>query len=48
MRLCKECNFKRMCDRYNNPVNGNKEFEAQLYLLKRQAANEFWSYASLF
>ena len=41
MRFCNECNNRRMCSKCNNLVNGSKEFEANLNLLKRQAANDF-------
>ena len=30
-----------MCNKCNNQVNGNKEFEANSFLLKRRAANDF-------
>ena len=41
MRFCNECNDIKMCDRCNNQINENKEFEAKLNLLKRNAPNEF-------
>ena len=41
MRLCNECSKEKCCDRCNNQINENKEFEASLNLLKRQAPNEF-------
>ena len=34
------CNDKRMCKKCKNQVDENKEFEAVLKLLKRQALNE--------
>ena len=39
-RRCKKCKDK-CCGRYNNQVNKNKDFEAILNLLKRQAHNHF-------
>ena len=41
MRFCNECNDKKMCDKCNNQINENKEFQANLNLLKRKAPNEF-------
>ena len=41
MRQCYEGNDKILCMTCNNQVNENKEFEANLYLLKRQAPNDF-------
>ena len=41
MRFCIECNYKRMCNKYNNLVNANKNFEANLNLFKRQAPIDF-------
>ena len=40
MRFCNECKEK-YCDRCNIQYNENKEFEANLNLLKREAPNEF-------
>ena len=40
MRFCNECNDKIMCYRCNKKINENKEFEANLNLLKREAPNE--------
>ena len=40
LRFCIECIEKRICNRCNNQVTGNKEFEANLKLLKREAPNE--------
>ena len=33
--------IKKMCDKCNIQVNENKDFGANLYLLKSQAPNEF-------
>ena len=41
MRFCNECNDNKMCVKCNNHINENKEFEANLNLLKRNAPNEF-------
>ena len=41
MRFCNECSDKKTCDKCNNQINENKEFEANLNLLKRKAPNEF-------
>ena len=41
MRFCNECKEKRRCNKFNNQINENKEFEANLNLLKREAPNEF-------
>ena len=41
MRFCNECNNKKMCYKCNIQINENKEFEANLNLLKRKAPNEF-------
>ena len=41
LRFCNECNNIKTCDKCNIQINGNKEFEANLNLLKRKAANEF-------
>ena len=41
MRFCKECNDNKMCVKCNNHINENKEFEANLNLLKRHPPNEF-------
>ena len=41
MRFCNECNDRRMCNRCKNQYNGNKEFEANLKLIKRKAPNQF-------
>ena len=41
MRFCKECNDKTMCIKCNLIVNENKEFKANLSLLKRQHPNQF-------
>ena len=39
MRFCNGCNDKKVCDKCNNQVNENKEFEANE--LKRHPADEF-------
>ena len=41
MKFRNECNVKKMCDKCNNQINENKEFEANLNKLKRQPPNEF-------
>ena len=41
VRLCKECTDKIICDRCSIQINENKEFEANLYLLKRPPVNQF-------
>ena len=41
MRFCNECSKEKSCDRCNNQITENKEFEANLNLLKRQAYNQF-------
>ena len=41
MRFCNECSDEKMCNNCNNRINENKEFEANLNLLKRKAPNEF-------
>ena len=41
MRFCNDCNDKIMCNRCNNQINENKEFEANLNELKRHPPNEF-------
>ena len=41
MRFCNECNDRKMCDKCNNQINENKEFEANLNELKRHPLNEF-------
>ena len=41
MRFCSKCSEEKCCDRYNNQIKENKEIEANLYLLKRKAPNEF-------
>ena len=40
MRFCNEGDDKRMCNKFNNQVNENKEIEANLNLLKSQAPNK--------
>ena len=41
MRQCNECKDEILCVTCNNRINENKEFEANLNLLKRKAPNEF-------
>ena len=41
MRFCNECNVKKVCNKCNNQINENKEFEANLNELKRHPPNEF-------
>ena len=41
MRRCNECKNKILCTTCNNQVNENKEFEAILNLIKREAPNQF-------
>ena len=41
MRFCSECNDEKLCDKCNNQINENKEFEANLNLVKRKAPNKF-------
>ena len=41
MRFCKKCNDTKMCDICNNQINENKEFEANLIELERNAPNKF-------
>ena len=41
MRFCNECDDNKMCVKCNIHINENKEFEANLNLLKRNAPNEF-------
>ena len=41
MRFCNECSNEKMCNNCNNRINENKEFDANLNLLKRKAPIEF-------
>ena len=41
LRFCNECNVKKVCNKCNNQINENKEFEANLNELKRHPPNEF-------
>ena len=41
MRFCNECDDIKMCNKCNNQMSENKEFEANLNLLKRHPPNEF-------
>ena len=40
LRFCNKCNNIKMCDICNNQINENKEFEANLNLLKRDKPND--------
>ena len=40
MRRCNDCTEGILCTTWNNQINENKEFEANLNLLKREAPNE--------
>ena len=40
MRFCNKCNDIKMCDKCNSQINENKEFEANLNLLKRDKPND--------
>ena len=40
-RFCNEYNDRKMCDKCNNQINENKEFEANLNEIKRHPPNEF-------
>ena len=41
MRFCNEFNDKKLCNKCNNQINENEEFEANLNELKRHPPNEF-------
>ena len=41
MRFCNKCSDNISCNECNNQINENKEFGANIYLLKRHAPNEF-------
>ena len=41
MRQCNECKDGMLCITSNNQINENKEFEANLNLLKRKTPNDF-------
>ena len=41
MRRCNACKDGILCSTCNNQINENKEFEANLNLLKREAPNRF-------
>ena len=41
MRFCNECKDKKVCNKCNNQINQNKEFEAKFIELKRHPPNEF-------
>ena len=41
MRRCNDCKGEILCDDCNNQVNQNKNFEANLNLMKSDIPNEF-------
>ena len=41
MRFCNECSIEKTCNKCNNNINENKEFEANLNELKRHPPNDF-------
>ena len=41
VRRCNNCDGEILCDDCNNQVKENKDFEANIYLLKRHAPNLF-------
>ena len=41
MRQCNVCKDELLCSNCNNKINENKEFEANLNLLKREAPSQF-------
>ena len=41
MRGCSECRSKILCITCNNQVKENKDFETNLYFLKRQAPKQY-------
>ena len=41
MRICNECNDKKMCNKCNLQIIENKEFKANLNEIKRHPPNEF-------
>ena len=41
MRFCNECGKEKCCDRCSSRINDDKQSEANLHFLKRQAAIEF-------
>ena len=41
MRHCNACKDGILCVTCNNQINGNREFEANLNLLKREKPNDF-------
>ena len=40
MMLCSECNGNKLSDMCNNEVNEDKDFEANISLLRRMAPNQ--------
>ena len=47
MRFCDECTDTLTGDNCNNQFNENKEFEANLKLIKTDVPNQFRSYVLL-
>ena len=41
MRFCNECNDKKMCKKFYNQINENKEFDANLNEIERHPPKEF-------
>ena len=41
MRFCNKCKDKKLCNKCNNQINENKEFEVNFSELKRHPPNEF-------
>ena len=41
MRRCNNCSGEILCDEFNNQINENKEFEAQLNELKRHSPKKW-------
>ena len=41
LRFCNECSKKKRFDRCRNQINENKEFKANINLLRRQPPNQF-------
>ena len=40
LRFCNECNDNKICNKFNNQINENKNFEENLNELKRHPPNE--------
>ena len=41
MRVCNECNFKKICHKYNNQINESEVIEANSNFLEREAPDQF-------